>query len=135
MKRVIIALVLLVTVVTTQAELWRDRGLSLHMLPKRVADLSGSKWGFTITLPDGSKPDKTIQSAAELKTYFTSLSAEIQENGVWIVITDPEAYSDMEKQVLEDVKQLCIEDNIPLFICRGSQLPDGWQRIDKSHKK
>ena len=135
MKRIIIALALLVMAVTTQAELWRDRGLSLHMLPKRVADLSGSKWGFTITLPDGNTPDKTIQSAAELKTYFTSLPADIQDNGIWIVTTDPAAYCDAEKQVMDDVKQMCIKDNIPLFICRGSELPNGWQRIDKAPKK
>ena len=135
MKRIIIALMLLVMAVGIQAELWRDKGLSLHMLPKRVADLSGSKWGFTVTLPNGTKPDITIQSAAELKEYFTSLSAEIRENGIWIVTTDPAAYSEPEQQVLDDVKKMCIADNTPLFICRGSELPNGWQRIDKAPKK
>jgi hypothetical protein len=135
MKKTIATFILVCLAVAASAELSRDKGLSLHMLPKRVADLSGSKWGFTIKLPDGSKPDKTLQSATELKTYFTSLSPEIQENGIWIVTTHPDSYSDVETQVLDDVKTMCIENSIPLFTCRGSELPNGWQRIDKSPKK
>jgi hypothetical protein len=27
----------------------RSKGISMHMLPKRVADLGGGKWGFAVT--------------------------------------------------------------------------------------
>ena len=109
----------------------RERGLSLHMLPNRVASLSGAKGGFTPTLPGGKPSANAIQTAEELKTYFRSLDKVVQDNGIWIVTTHPDAYSDEEKKLLDDVRTLCLKESIPLFICRGSKLkqPDGWRRI------
>ena len=130
MKKAITALVVFGLTIAITAEMLRDKGLSLHMLPQRVAKLSGQKWGFTV-----SSLNRTIQSANELREYFTSLPPEMQDNGIWIVTTDPLAYSEMEEEVLEDVKAMCISNNIPLFICRGAELPNGWQRIDGAQKK
>jgi len=31
----------------------------------------------------------------------------------------------------EDVKVMCKKEKIPLFHCRGMDLPNGWKRIDK----
>jgi hypothetical protein len=55
----------------------------------------------------------------------------VQENGVWIVVTNPDAYSDSEKALLEDVKAACRRAKIPVFICRASELPSGWKRYDQ----
>ncbi len=43
-------------------------------------------------------------------------------------MTHPDAYSQTEVGSLELLKKLCKKDGIPLFICRGKDLPDGWQR-------
>jgi hypothetical protein len=51
-------------------------------------------------------------------------------NGIWIVTTHPDAYSEEEKGLLEEVKAICRKENIPLFLCRASQLPNGWIRSD-----
>jgi hypothetical protein len=132
----LVSLLLLATTIAWSGEPTRENGLSLHMLPKRVASLSGQKWGL-MSSPSHNQAasNKTFQSAAELLKYFKSLPRSVRENGIWIVTTHPDAYSDDEKQVLEDVKKACTQQNIPLFICRGSDLPDGWQRADKPSEK
>jgi hypothetical protein len=49
-------------------------------------------------------------------------------NGVWIVTTNPDAYSDEEKSFLEEIKRLCGKEKILLFVARASELPNGWKR-------
>lgn len=113
----------------------RSKGISIHMLPKRVADLSAQKWGLVVSYADYLKPEKTqpvLQSTAELLTFVRKQDKNVQENGVWIVTTHPDAYSEQEKMLLEDIKVLCRKEHIPLFIVRGSQLPNGWQRYDNA---
>lgn len=114
----------------------RSKGISIHMLPKRVADLGGQKWGLAVTYAkylkfEGNAP--TLQSTKEFLSFVRQQDKEVQENGVWIVITDPDAYSAPEKALLEDVKVLCQKEFIPLFVCRGVDLPNGWKRYDKPH--
>jgi hypothetical protein len=112
----------------------RSEGVSVHMLPKRVADLGGKPWGFTVDYSPKliSEDQQTvIQTVAQVLSYIRKQDAGVQENGLWIVITDPDAYSDEEKTLLEDVKSMCRREKIPLFICRASQLPNGWLRADR----
>ena len=114
----------------------RAKGISMHMLPKRVADLGGGKWGFAVTYAKYLKIDAeppTLQTTKEFLSFVRKQDGAVQENGVWIVITDPEAYSAGEKALLEDVKVACKQKSIPLFICRGKDLPNGWKRYDKLH--
>jgi hypothetical protein len=112
----------------------RSQGVSVHMLPKRVANLGRKPWGFTVDYSPRLKPEPqspVIQTAAELISYLRKQSPQVQENGIWIVTTSPEAYSEEEKTLLEDVKSMCRSERIALFICRASQLPNGWVRADK----
>jgi hypothetical protein len=103
----------------------------MHLLPKRVADLSGSKWGLTVSAADYLTPDAgstTLQTGAEFRSFVRKQSSSVKQNGVWIVTTNPEAYSKSENTFLEQVMSICAADKIPLFICRASNLPDGWKR-------
>ncbi len=112
----------------------RTKGISMHMFPKQVADLGGKKWGFSVTYARYLKPEPVqpvLQTAPEFLSYVQRQDSGVQENGVWIVITNPDAYSQSEKALLKDVKALCRRDGIPLFICRGSELPNGWKRYDR----
>ena len=104
----------------------RSQGVSLHMLPKRVAEIGASRWGFTV---DGKQ--NVFQTAEELLNYFRQQKINVQQNGIWIVTTSPDAYSNEELKVLEEVKSMCRREKIPLFICRASQLPNGWMRFDR----
>lgn len=111
----------------------RGHGISMHMIPKRVADLMGDKWGFVVSYAPYLKPETAepvIQSAPEFIAFVRRQDTKVQANGVWIVTTHPTSYSPAETTLLEDLKALCRKQKIPLFIARGSELPDGWKRYD-----
>jgi hypothetical protein len=135
MKISLISLLFLSAIlINIMAEPSRNGGISLHQLPQRVAELSGAKGGFTVTYANYLAPEKeqpVLQSADEVIAYLKKQTSQVQQNGIWVVTTHPDAYSDEEKQVLEDVKAACKKDHIPLFICRGSELPNGWKRFDQ----
>lgn len=106
----------------------------MHMLPKRVADLSGGRWGFSVDYANYLKPEPEppiLQTSREFLSYLRKQDTLVQENGVWIVMSNPDAYSDAEKTLLEDIKALCRKEKIPLFVCRASELPNGWKRYDQ----
>lgn len=112
----------------------RSQGISMHMLPKRVADMGGKPWGFTVDYSPKLQPERqrpVLQTADDVLSYIRKQNATVQENGLWIVTTSPDAYSDEEKALLEDVKSICQREKIPLFICRASELPNGWVRFDR----
>lgn len=112
----------------------RSKGISIHMLPKRVADLDGKRWGLVVSYAPYQKPEAeepVLQSAAEVLAFTRKQTPTVQANGVWIVTTHPNAYSDQEKRVLEDVKAAFRREHIPVFVARGSELPNGWQRFDR----
>ena len=129
----LVALILLPSLSLPAAAQERGKGISVHMLPKRVADLGGDPWGFRVSMVGtkrvGSPP--TIQSVAALLAFYREQEPSVQENGVWIVVTDPDAYSQAEKDLLESVKSACRKNRFPLFICRAIRLPDGWVRYDR----
>ncbi len=125
--------VLGVAVLLTASTPERAQGISMHMLPKSVAELSGGKWGLTVArsnlLKVKSGPE-VIKTAAEFLDFVRKQDLSVQENGVWIVTTNPNAYSDSEKTFLEQVKALCMKEKILLFVARASELPDGWKRYE-----
>ncbi len=111
----------------------RSQGISVHMLPRRVADIGGMPWGFTVDSSPRLKPEAerpVLQTAAEVLAYVRKQDQGVQQNGLWIVTTNPDAYSEDEKHLLENVKSMCRREKISLFICRASQLPNGWTRTD-----
>jgi hypothetical protein len=106
------------------------------MLPKRVADLDGQKPGFVVSYADYLQPESNqpvLQSAKEVLAFMRKQNRTVQENGLWIVTTHPDAYSEPENVLLTDVKAMCRREHIPLFIARGSELPDGWHRYDQGN--
>ncbi|MBI5524163.1 MAG: hypothetical protein HY910_16180 [Desulfarculus sp.] len=113
----------------------RGRGISMHMLPMRVAELGGRKWGLMVAHApylQREKAQPVLQSTAEFLAYVRRQEPQVQGHGVWIVVTHPDAYSPPEKQLLEDIALLCRRERIPLFVARGSQLPQGWRRLDQA---
>jgi len=135
MKKVTIAIFLVLFSVSISLAIEslpeRSKAISLHMLPKRVADPNGQKWGFMVSSAAHLKPEQekpVLQNAKEFVAYVRKQDKKVQDNGVWIVITNPAAYSKEEVTLLEDIKVLCGKENIILFIARGAQLPNGWVR-------
>jgi hypothetical protein len=111
----------------------RTKGISMHMLPERVAKISGERWGLTVShtkyLASEVAPP-VVQSAAQFLAFVRKQTPAVVGNGVWIVVTDPSSYSALEKALIEDIKILSRKERIPLFIARGSELPNGWKRYD-----
>lgn len=58
----------------------RAKGISMHLQPKRVAELSGSKWGLTVTLTKYLAPEAgpvTLQSAEEFLAFVQKQSTSV----------------------------------------------------------
>jgi hypothetical protein len=129
--KLILAALLLLASFAVAATPERGKGISMHMLPKRVADLSGAKWGLTVSASPNLTPDAattTLQKAKEFVAFVQKQSSSVQENGVWVVMTNPDAYSVAEKQFLDEVIAVCEKQKILLFVTRASDLPNGWKR-------
>lgn len=122
-----ILFLLLTTTFVIAAEPTRDGGLSVHMLPDNVAALSGGHGGFTVTDPATNRRGSTYAEPKELLAYFQSLPPTVRQNGIWVVTTHPDSYSDNEKAKLKALIALCVSKNIPIFTCRASELPNGWK--------
>jgi hypothetical protein len=103
----------------------RAKGLSVHMLPDRVAQIDGHSGGFT-----ASDSQTTYAQPSELVAYFHTLPTATQENGLWIVTTHPSAYSAAEREKLRALIALCQQQKIAVSTCRGSELSSGWKRGD-----
>ncbi|HEX7517387.1 MAG TPA: hypothetical protein VF345_08890 [Chthoniobacterales bacterium] len=110
------------------AEPKRDGGLSVHMLPDRVAKLDGKHGGFTVSDPSAKEGNITYPTPEELVAYFQRLSESVRANGIWIVTTHPDSYSEGEQTKLKALIALCAEKKIPVYTCRASELPNGWTR-------
>jgi hypothetical protein len=124
MKAYGVALSFCLVVVATCAaadEPERASGLSVHMLPERVAQIDGHSGGFTVA-------SQTYSDATQLVAYFRTLPAATQKNGIWVVTTSPSAYSPGEREKLRSLAAQCQQQKIPVFTCRGSELPGGWKR-------
>jgi hypothetical protein len=109
----------------------RAKGISMHQLPKRVADLGGRKWGLTVTPSSFLTADAgsvTLQTPDEFLAFVEKQNATVKQNGVWIVTTHPDAYSEQEKDFLSQVIGVCEKNGIPVFVTRASELPNGWRR-------
>ena len=78
--------------------------------------------------PESEQP--VLQTPQEFFAFVRRQDTEVQANGVWIVVSHPDAYSDPEKVLLDQIKVLCRKEKIALFICRASELPDGWKGFD-----
>jgi hypothetical protein len=106
----------------------RAKGLSVHMLPDRVAQIDGRHGGFTAR--DANGTESTYVDGKQLVAFFQTLPPATQENGIWVVTTHPSAYSPAEHEKLRALLELCRQKNIPVFTCRGSELPGGWKRSE-----
>jgi len=116
----------------------RVNGLSAHWVPTRVAALANDKKvqaGFLASYwSKGQIIRMYCHTPKDLIVYFETFPLSFQSNGIWIVMTNPDAYSPEELKMKDELIKLCHENRIPLFICRGSELPNGWQKYSPAPK-
>ena len=103
----------------------RSKGISMHFLPKRVAEISGQKWGLVSDVSQDA-----VQTPDEFLTFVRRQPRETQDNGVWVVVSHPDAYGEQEKKFFVAVEDLCRREKIALFVARAADLPRGWKRSD-----
>ena len=109
MKRLAITLIvlLLVPLLALAVTPERGKGISIHMLPKRIADVGKMRWGFVVSYAKYLQPEPArpvLQSTEELLRFVRKQTPQVQENGVWIVTTNPRAYSDQEMRLTTLIK-------------------------------
>jgi hypothetical protein len=127
-REIVVLTWLMTFAVCAAGEPERAKGLSVHMLPDRVAQIDGGRGGFSARAADGT--EFTCADAKQLVTFLQTLSTPTQENGIWVVTTHPSSYSESERTKLKALITLCDEKKIPVFTCRGSELPGGWMRSE-----
>ena len=138
-KNILILVFFLCITLVLYAEPKRENGLSVHLAPESASGIFGAdKKGFVVSQSKDLKElseRPVFDTPEQLVEYFLTQPQEIQENGLWVVTTNPQAYSDDEMKSTEVLKKLCREKNIPLFFCRGMFLPNGWLPADKFNLK
>lgn len=113
------------------AEPQRSKGISAHLLPKRVADITGEPWGLHIDYAPHLKPEPkepVLQTVAEVIAYVKKQDAAVVSNGLWVVTTHPSSYSAKELEFQEQLKKELPKQHIPLFWARAAALEQGFQR-------
>ncbi|MES9925251.1 MAG: hypothetical protein ABW152_14250 [Candidatus Thiodiazotropha endolucinida] len=133
MKTLISALIFIALIISVAhaAEPDRNKGISVHALPKRVAKLSGAPWGFQVSYAPYLKPEPGqpfLQSLDDVLAYVKKQDESVIENGLWVITTHPASYSKEEIELQNKVKQTLPEHKIPLFWARGSELENGFKR-------
>ncbi len=105
----------------------REKGLVVHFGPKTVVAGISGRFMYSVGL-NGEK--KSVDLPEDLVEAFLKQDKIVQENGIWIVITNPAAYSAEENEMVNTLGSLCKQKNIVLFKARGMDLPGGWKRIN-----
>jgi len=109
----------------------REKGISVYALPQRVATIANKPWGFEVKYAPYLKEESGIpylQTAEQVLAYIKKQSPDVIQNGLWVVTTNPSAYSAEELALQEQVKKVLPQKSIPLFWARGSELNKGFTR-------
>ena len=109
----------------------RDKGISVHAMPERVAKLSNAPWGLQVRYAPYLKPEPAqpvLQSISDVLYYIKKQDPSVIENGLWVVTTNPGAYNEEELKFQELIKITLPKEGIPLFWVRGMNLDKGFTR-------
>ncbi|MBV1881027.1 MAG: hypothetical protein KUG82_05300 [Pseudomonadales bacterium] len=107
----------------------REKGISVHALPKRVAKISGKPWGFEVSYAPYLKVELPyLQSIEDVLAYIGKQDKSVIDSGFWVVTSNPSAYDQQELDLHKQVKEVLPKKGIPLYWARGSELPNGFKR-------
>jgi hypothetical protein len=123
-------------IATCWAQPNEELGTMVNMVPKQQASRSPSgEHGFLATVlqqadENNLKPTFVAHSATEFIRLYRRLPVELQENGIWLSLSENDPYSAQEKTMLENLKTLCKKHRLWLFIRTGPGFDDqGWTRV------
>jgi len=99
----------------------REKGLSAHFIIKAVAaENPAYPQGFIVT---GKGKMSFFKTPEELIRFFSQQDKEVQNNGIWLLVTNLDAYTEEDKAEEKKLEELCRQQNIKLFKSRGLDLP------------
>lgn len=110
----------------------RSKGISIYLTPESVVQEGNDKsvQRFIVTFEDQKGAYRAEDSeAGSLIENIKSLPQEFRQNGIWVVLTHPDSYSDQDRAELSELERLAQANGIPLFESRASELPDGWRQV------
>jgi hypothetical protein len=123
-----ILVIILTSIPLLSDEPTRKGGLSAHLQPDRIGRMMGETGGFDVRPHHDIEERRLFPTAKELFIFFKKRPSQVQANGIWVVMTHPSAYSEDELKQLDILADLCKAEDVPLFVARASELPDGWKR-------
>jgi hypothetical protein len=94
--------------------------------------LDEKSWAYLVTLPGDTRPSEERpkpQSAPELIDLLKKQSSSIRANGIWLIVSDERAEDAGLRDSLKELRRLSSQEEIPFFMCLGSQFPWGWDRM------
>ena len=128
---IFVSLSIMVAANIEAAEPVREQGISVHALPKRVAKLSGTPWGFEVSYAPYLKPEPAkpyLQSVEDVLSYVRKQDPSVIANGFWVVTSHPAAYDSEETELQQAIKEVLPKEGIALFWVRGAELENGFTR-------
>lgn len=133
MKTVMLLFGLLLSILPmeTFAEPVQEQGISMQMLPERASTISGMPPGIYVEYADYLAPEPrqpVLRTPVEFVAYVEKQAPAVRENGVWLLLFNPEAYSEEEELLLEKIKSAAGKSGIPLFIRYATDLEGDWRR-------
>ena len=133
MKRILLLLIIVMLALpaVSAAEPVRAKGISMQMLPARVAKIDELPWGFWVDYADYLEPEAkqpVLQTPIEFTSYVSKQKPEVKANGVWITLFNPGAYKVEEEDLLEKIKSASNKIGVELFFCSFDGGDDSCER-------
>ncbi|MFA5105227.1 MAG: tetratricopeptide repeat protein [Candidatus Margulisiibacteriota bacterium] len=104
----------------------RVKGLSVFFVFRQIAQPLNLPRGFS--MKEGSRV-LSMPDADALVDFVLKQEKTVQENGIWLAGEDSKFYCEEDKRMEARLKDLCLKNNIPLFIKKDKDFPEGWRRF------
>ncbi|MFA5391217.1 MAG: tetratricopeptide repeat protein [Candidatus Omnitrophota bacterium] len=104
----------------------RVKGLPVFFVFRQIAKPLNLPRGFSIK--EGSRV-LSMPDADALMDFVLKQEKTVQENGIWLAGEDSKFYCEEDKRMEARLKDLCLKNNIPLFIKKNKDFPEGWRRF------
>ena len=109
----------------------RERGVSVYLVPENVDKMVEKKSVRRFIIASSKNPgiEGAAQTAEDLVGNLLEAYHEELTYGMWLVLTNPNSYSEKDSQEKANLEALARKHKIPLFVCRGMDLPNGWKQV------
>jgi hypothetical protein len=114
----------------------RAEGVNAMVVPVHDRARPGDEleeWLFRATLPVDHAPaahHTDLASPRELIEFVGRQPREVRDNGIWVLVNDETEPGPTVRKMLRELVQLASREDLLLFICRSSEFPHGYERVN-----